>query len=62
MGAISTPCINICRIAADTGLCVGCHRTLDEIARWPHFSEAERQQIMTVLPARVAANEQRGKG
>jgi uncharacterized protein len=35
------------------GLCLGCARTLDEIARWASMSDAERERIMTELPARV---------
>lgn len=47
----STPCIQICRM--EHGVCVGCFRVLQEIARWSRMSEAERQQVMTeVLPLR----------
>ena len=34
------------------GLCVGCGRTLEEIARWAQMSNAERERIMAQLPAR----------
>jgi uncharacterized protein len=34
------------------GLCLGCGRTLDEIARWAQMSDAERERIMAELPAR----------
>ena len=51
---ILTPCIGICTLAAD-GLCTGCHRTGDEIARWASLDDAERARIMTiVLPEREA--------
>ena len=51
---ILTPCIGICTLAAD-GLCAGCHRTGDEIARWASLDDAERARIMTiVLPEREA--------
>jgi predicted Fe-S protein YdhL (DUF1289 family) len=49
----STPCIGIC--VMDSGLCIGCGRTLDEIARWGALSEAERHAIMAVLPGRRPA-------
>jgi predicted Fe-S protein YdhL (DUF1289 family) len=45
----------VCVIDRDTGLCLGCARTLDEIARWRALSEAERQRIMAELPERKAA-------
>ena len=34
------------------GVCVGCCRTLDEIARWGSMSDAERKAVMDALPAR----------
>lgn len=50
---IETPCTRVCAVQA--GLCVGCGRTLDEIARWIDLGAAERARIMAQLPARVAA-------
>jgi len=47
-----SPCIKVCTIEAATGLCVGCARTLTEIAAWSALSEGERARIMTELPAR----------
>jgi hypothetical protein len=32
--------------------CVGCYRTLPEIARWSRMTDAERDEIMQALPAR----------
>lgn len=52
---ISTPCIKVCAVSGQTGLCIGCGRSLNEIARWASLSEAERQTIMAALPARMAA-------
>jgi predicted Fe-S protein YdhL (DUF1289 family) len=34
------------------GLCLGCRRTLDEIARWGAMSDAERESILSVLEKR----------
>jgi predicted Fe-S protein YdhL (DUF1289 family) len=51
---ISTPCIKVCAVSGRTGLCIGCGRTLAEIAGWGGLSEQERQRIMTELPARLA--------
>jgi predicted Fe-S protein YdhL (DUF1289 family) len=53
--SVSTPCIHVCVIDRDTGLCLGCARTLDEIARWGALTEAERQRIVAELPGRKAA-------
>lgn len=49
-----TPCVGICRMGAD-GLCLGCRRTLAEIARWGGMSDAERRRWMReVQPQRPA--------
>jgi hypothetical protein len=49
---ISTPCIRICVLDSETGLCEGCARTLDEVARWLRMSEPERKRIMAELDGR----------
>ena len=36
-------------------VCIGCERTLDEIARWAQMSDTERERIMAELPARRLA-------
>ena len=54
--AIASPCTKVCTIDPRSRLCLGCGRTLDEIARWTSFSESERDRIMTELPRRRDAN------
>ena len=49
---IPSPCINVCRMSADTGLCEGCFRTLDEIARWSRQDDAEKRRILRAVAAR----------
>ncbi len=34
------------------GVCVGCCRTLDEIARWGGMSDTQQAAVMAELPAR----------
>jgi uncharacterized protein len=51
---VSTPCIKVCAVSGQTGLCIGCGRTLGEIAAWGGLTEAERQAIMAELPDRLA--------
>jgi hypothetical protein len=51
---ISTPCIRVCILDPDTGLCEGCGRTRDEIAAWYGLSEEERLRIMAGLQERMA--------
>jgi uncharacterized protein len=48
-----SPCIGICRLDAD-GLCEGCHRTAEEIARWTSYTDAQRLHLMNdLLPQRA---------
>ena len=48
-----TPCIAVCMIYPRTNLCLGCGRTLPEIARWPRMQSVERQAVMALLPERM---------
>lgn len=50
--AIATPCIKVCVVDGESGLCLGCLRTLPEIAGWGRLSDDERRALMTELPAR----------
>lgn len=52
---ISSPCIKVCAVSGESGLCIGCGRTLREIASWGGLEEPARQAIMAELPARLAA-------
>jgi hypothetical protein len=56
---ILSPCIKVCAIDPASGLCAGCGRSLDEIARWSSFSDAERAHIMAHLAGRI---DQRSEG
>jgi predicted Fe-S protein YdhL (DUF1289 family) len=44
-----TPCINVCKIAPDTQVCIGCFRTLQEIAEWSRLTDTERYDIINRL-------------
>lgn len=57
-GPISTPCIKVCAVSGQTSLCIGCGRSLREIAAWTSYDEPRRRAIMAELPARMAALKQ----
>lgn len=49
---METPCIHVCVIEPGSGLCEGCGRSLEEIARWSQLTDGERMRIMRALPER----------
>jgi hypothetical protein len=51
---IKTPCVKVCVVDGESGLCLGCYRKLGEVAGWSRFSDAERDAIMAELPGRRA--------
>ncbi|MBV9509897.1 MAG: DUF1289 domain-containing protein [Caulobacteraceae bacterium] len=50
--AIATPCIKVCFVDDESGLCLGCFRTLAEIAGWSQLSDAQRAALMAEAPQR----------
>lgn len=52
---VPSPCINVCVIDPGTGWCRGCLRTLDEVAGWTAFSDAEKQAVLERLRERLHA-------
>jgi len=55
MTALVSPCINVCVLDPVSGLCRGCGRTLDEIAKWTQLDNAERARITIEAPRRLSA-------
>lgn len=49
---MASPCVKVCVVDGDSGLCLGCYRTLAEVAGWTRFSDAERAAIMAGLADR----------
>jgi predicted Fe-S protein YdhL (DUF1289 family) len=52
--SIASPCNNVCAIDPVCGFCVGCGRSLAEIANWLGMSDADRARVMAELPPRLA--------
>lgn len=59
---IDSPCIKICVIHPDAKICVGCHRTGDEIAIWSRLTPEARRAIMADLAGRAQTLTQRRGG
>jgi uncharacterized protein len=52
--AVQSPCTSVCMIDQASGLCVGCLRTLDEIAQWSTLTNDGRREVIAKLPDRRA--------
>jgi len=57
---VPSPCNSVCRMASDGVYCVGCFRTLDEIAGWAGFDDARRRLVWRQLRQRKAQAGQSG--
>lgn len=51
--AIASPCIKVCAVEPQSGICLGCYRTLPEIAGWGRMTAQAREEVMAELPSRV---------
>lgn len=49
---VPSPCVDVCRIDQARGLCLGCARTLDEIAAWSTLDDEGKRAVLRLLPAR----------
>lgn len=52
---IESPCIAVCIMNTETGLCKGCFRTIDEIAGWPEMNGERKRVVIAEAAARKAA-------
>lgn len=55
---IKSPCIDVC-ISRD-GMCIGCYRTLEEMAGWPTYSEKEKAQVLENIKGRRGSQDYYG--
>ncbi len=52
---IETPCVKVCVVDPDSGFCIGCGRTRNEIGSWLGLTPSGRREVMAELPERVAS-------
>jgi hypothetical protein len=50
---IESPCVKLCVVHPEERICIGCYRTIEEIAAWSRLTLAARAAIMDDLPARA---------
>ncbi|MDB5848165.1 MAG: YbaK/prolyl-tRNA synthetase associated region [Rhodoferax sp.] len=51
---VPSPCISVCRVNADSGLCEGCFRTLGEISSWGRSSPDAQRALWQTIRQRIA--------
>ena len=49
---IESPCVKICLIHPEARICIGCLRSVDEIASWSRMTPEARREVMDALPGR----------
>ena len=52
---VPSPCVNVCRMDATSGLCEGCLRTIDEIVAWGTMGDDDKRTVWQRLEQRRAA-------
>lgn len=50
---VQSPCVKVCVVHPEERLCVGCLRSIEEIAHWSRMSVEERRAVLADLPARA---------
>ena len=55
---VASPCNRVCILAAGTRICIGCQRSLEEIAAWGDMNDDGRRAVL----ARAAARRVGGAG
>lgn len=53
--AIPSPCRRQCQLHPIERVCLGCFRSIDEVAKWARLSAKTRARVMDELPTRRAA-------
>ena len=48
MSGVPSPCNKVCILDPATQVCIGCWRTIDEIARWSGMDEEEKARVVAM--------------
>lgn len=59
---IESPCVKICVMDENSGLCIGCGRTRHEIAGWSGLEPSDRRKVMATLDARLESLKPKRRG
>jgi uncharacterized protein len=47
--SVTSPCVNLCKVLPQTYKCIGCGRTLKEIAEWSKMTAQQKKKVLNSL-------------
>ncbi len=59
---VESPCVKVCVVHPTERICVGCLRSVEEIAGWSRMTPDARRAVMAELPDRAPRLRQRRGG
>jgi predicted Fe-S protein YdhL (DUF1289 family) len=51
---LPSPCISLCQMNQQSGLCLGCFRTIDEICAWSALGDGGKREVWRLIEQRSA--------
>ncbi len=55
---IKSPCIDVC--ISRNGVCIGCYRTLEEMAGWKSYTEKQKAEVLEKIKQRRGSQDYYG--
>ena len=49
---VKSPCIDVCKIDYESGYCIGCNRTIEEITNWSILNDQQKKKILTKVKSK----------
>lgn len=49
---VASPCVGVCSIDRETRFCLGCWRSMEEIAHWSRYDDPRRLEVLDTLRQR----------
>ena len=49
---VASPCVGVCSIDRETRFCLGCWRSMEEIAHWSRYDDPKRLAVIETLRQR----------
>lgn len=51
---VPSPCVSVCVMVPQTGMCAGCWRSLEEIGAWSRMSDETKRQVWRLIQQRLS--------